>query len=351
MTGRGYLAAQDAACLPDHNATKRVFPLERLASRKTEQQEAGLASLYEQLTLADDLPSSLAKQEPQPGSDAEEYAALLILEERLLVAWVEDSADATTEISLEARSRIDAMVARLRILAPYEAPPGLKEWPAEPIHQWSCRIWEKICRGASSLQVWTMPGPDATEDEVMRSLLWAEVSTLQEIVLSLDAIRFARQGRVSLGSTSHERLGQVSHIGASVSDVVEAERTYYLALLNSSDLDELFSYEIEDLPSECDTDVGCLHAFIQTTNAELNSVWLQQRQQILSKNEAVLWRIVRLRELALSALFLLLKQTQATKVIDGVILEWLQQVQQGSCKIVQKSKILCEAASALAGLP
>jgi hypothetical protein len=363
MTGRGWFAAQEAACLPDPNATEKLFPLERLATRKTE--EIGLA-----LQLpGQDQGSSAA------WSDAEEYASLLILEERLLVSWVEDSAEAIGEIMVEARRRIDAMVARLAKLAPADAPPGLKEWPTEHIQQWSTRTWEKICRGSSSLQVWASPGPDATEEEVMRSLLWAEVSTLQEIVLSMDAIRFSRQGRVFLGSTLQQPTGklgkegrvQVAHLGATVSDVVEAERTYYSTLLGGTDLDDFFSCEVEDLPSECDPDIGCLHAFVQTTNAELNSVWLTQRHQILAsgeastedahkqspnpEREAQMWRIVRLRELALSALFLLLKQAQGTKLLDGVFLEWLQEVQQGCRTVIQKSKILCEAASAVAGLP
>jgi hypothetical protein len=357
MTGRAWFAAQDAACLPDAHAKEKQFPLERLANRKKE--EIGLALFGQQLP-ADPMPQALV--EPPLNltamSDAEEYAALLVLEERLLVAWVEDSAEAITELTVEARRHIDAMVARLAVLAPDEAPPGLKEWPTEAIPQWSCRVWEKICRGASSLQVWATPGPDATEEEIMRNLLWAEVSTLQEIVLSLDAIRFTRQGRVVLGNGAQpgcrpqqERFAQVALLGATLSDVVEAERTYFSTLLSSSELDEFFSGEVEDLPSECDTDIGCLHAFVQTTNAELNSVWLTTRQQILSNAEAQLWRIVRLRELALSSLFLLMKQTQGTKVVDGDFLEWLQQVQYGCRLIIQKSRILCEATSAVAGLP
>jgi len=357
MTGRAWFAAQDAACLPDAHAKEKHFPLERLADRKKE--EIGLA-LFGQPMLGEPTPQADVDKTPSftANSDAEEYSALLVLEERLLVAWVEDATEAITELTFEARRHIDAMVARLAVLAPDEAPPGLKEWPTEPIAQWSCRAWEKICRGASSLQVWATPGPDATEDEIMRNLLWAEVSTLQEIVLSLDAIRFTRQGRVALGNgqqpgskPQQERFAQVALLGTTVSDVVEAERTYFTALLASSELDEFFSGEVEDLPSECDSDIGCLHAFVQTTNAELNSVWLTQRQQILSNAEAQLWRIVRLRELALSSLFLLIKQTQGTKVVDGVFLEWLQQVQYGCRLIIQKSRILCEATSAVAGLP
>ena len=48
----------------------------------------------------------------------------------------------------------------------------------------------------------------------------------------------------------------MSHIGATVSDVLQAERSYYKILLESKDLDVFFANEIEDLPAECDSDIG-----------------------------------------------------------------------------------------------
>lgn len=345
MTGRGLFAAHDVACLPDLCAPEKRLPLERLTVRKTE--ELGAALLQGPWA------------EAPRASEAEDYAALLVLEERLLVAWVEDCAEAVGTLAAEARRRIDAMVLRLRAAAPEEPPPGLREWPPEPAAQWPGRTWERICRGAAQLQGCAMPAPQATEAEVARSLLWAEVSTLQEIVLSLDAICLNRQSRVTLdgvragprASGAARDVVLTMHLGARLGDVAEAERAHYTVLLQSDELNELFSREVEDLPSECDSDVAGLHALVQTTNAELNAVWVSQRSAVLAGEDKQLWRVVRLRELALAAPFLLVKQTQGTKVVDGLALEWLQQVQQGCHLVLQKSQILCEAASAVVGPP
>jgi len=379
MTGQAKLAAQNAACLPSIDASERKFPLERLVARAPEQ----LANLF--------LPTlvPLASQ----GSEVEEYSALLMLEERLLTSWLDDCNEACGTISLEARRRIEAMAARLRAAAPDDPPPGLKAWPEEPCGQWSCRTWERVCRGAAAMPVWAAPGPSATEAEVSRSLLWAEIANLQEIVFSIEAIQMTRDGlSITLGDSSSRSQSaapaahvcssstccsncdggcsgdgtcgsdmadcgaQVAHIGATLTAVVEAERSYFSGLLLATDGEKagssrLFKKEIEDLPSECDADIAGLHAFVQTTNAELNALWHGQRHLVAAGDEAQLWRCVRLRELALSAIFLILKQAQSTKATDAQAFVWLQSVQQGCRLVLRKSQMLCVAGSALAGLP
>eukprot|EP00928_Gymnodinium_smaydae_P041081 TRINITY_DN27815_c0_g1_i1.p1 TRINITY_DN27815_c0_g1~~TRINITY_DN27815_c0_g1_i1.p1 ORF type:complete len:1835 (-),score=414.23 TRINITY_DN27815_c0_g1_i1:114-5618(-) len=367
-TRQGALAAHEAACLPDLEATEKQFPLERLVAQKSE--ELGLALRK--------LPGATSSETPSAGlileaagkawEESEEYATLLLMEERLLVAWVEDFSEGVVAIAAEARRRLDAAVERLRAAVAAQGsadggdpPPGLKEWPSEPAEQWSGRLWEKVCRGAAALQAWALPAPNTSDTKVAQGLVWAEITTLQDIVLSLDVIRFNFHGHCVLRGTVEPCssgdlegptvLGPRSTIlGATFGDVAAAERRHYTALLSGDSLDPFFGEEIEDLPGDCDEEVAGLNALVQTTNAELNSLWRLQRQALLAGEEAQFWRAVRLRELSLSALFLLVKQAQAsTKFSYGLELEWLQHVQRGCVFILRKSQLICEAASVLAG--
>jgi hypothetical protein len=128
MTGRGLYAARDASFLPDPNVTEKRLPLERLTLRRTSQcEELGATFLNGQLgEVAHKNVCTVATTE------AEDYAALILLEERLLIAWVEDYGEAVSSVTAESRRRIDSMANRLRTSVPDEPPPGLREWPAEP---------------------------------------------------------------------------------------------------------------------------------------------------------------------------------------------------------------------------
>eukprot|EP00930_Biecheleria_cincta_P027510 TRINITY_DN19314_c0_g1_i1.p1 TRINITY_DN19314_c0_g1~~TRINITY_DN19314_c0_g1_i1.p1 ORF type:complete len:1890 (+),score=348.77 TRINITY_DN19314_c0_g1_i1:52-5670(+) len=336
-TGRGLIAAQYATCLDD--LTDQRLPLERVAAQKNDELTQALFASVGELCH----PTGIRKR----GTEAEEFFTLLLFEERLLVAWVQESEEAVEIIAGAAQKQIDFLIAMLRESAPDHPPTGLKEWPQE----FSGRMWEKISRAASA-HSWAA---DITEAEVTRNLIWAEISNMQDIVLSMAMIRVLH-GRSTLRLDVSDCSNSISHpqvacLAESLLEVVHAERSCCVDMSSSPRMDEFFSHEVPDLPSDCDVDIAQLHAMVQTVNAELNSVWKSHRQALQDGDETQHLRVIRMRELAMAAPLLLIKQMQFARSDDALQLGWLQHIQQGCREILHKSKLLCEFISTVAGLP
>ncbi|CAK0833725.1 unnamed protein product [Prorocentrum cordatum] len=134
------------------------------------------------------------------------------------------------------------------------------------------------------------------------------------------------------------RVPQLMHLCATVERAAQAESGGLASLVRGGGLDGLFEDEVDDLPVEADFDLAQVHALAQTTCAEANALWAGQREALQAGEEALLWRAVRLRELALCSPFLLLKHAQATRLSEGEALEWLRQVQRACLAALQKSQ-------------
>jgi len=335
----------EMASLPDPLTTVKVYPLQRTLL----QQAASVQSKVQACPPDNDGQPRERSEAPQAfENEAQEFAAMHQLEERFLVAWAEDNADGVNAISAKARSCIDAAVARMRAEAPDVPPPGLRKWPEEAeSFLWSPKIWEKVCKAAAG---WAEPGPGVTETEAARGLLWLEASMLNDIIMSVDALCLS--GRIVLGGAKRHKKSppQVLFLRRDLQEQGMAERAYFQSMLISDCTAAFFEIEVHNLPTECDRDIGGLHALVQSTNAELNVTWKAEARRTREGPstrplEEQLLRIVRLRELALYALVLLVKQAQSLKLFDTSTLAWLHEVQQGCQMILHKSQLLCEAVS------